>query len=84
MVPSKRRLDPRQPTKFKKRKTKPVAEGSGDDVLLWEVKSILGAPDATEDQKPGVALSDAAGVSFSRFDEIEVNIQQLSSSGDYS
>jgi hypothetical protein len=81
MTQGKHRLDSREPVKFKRRKTKPVVEGSRDDVLLWEVKSLLRAQDSPEDLE--ASLSDTNRISFSRFDEIEVNIKELLSTGIY-
>ena len=79
MKSGKHQLNIRQPVKFKKRKIKPIIEGSRDDVLLWEIKSLLGEQG---DREASTAPSETDGPSFSLFDEIEVDITELSSSGD--
>jgi len=81
MPSGKHGLDSRLPVKFKKRKTKPVIEGSGDDVLHWEVNSLIRANGSVEDQESVGVQSDTDALSFSRFDEVEVDIMELSSSG---
>ncbi len=81
MAPGKHGLDSKPPLKFKKRRTKPVIEGSGADVLQWEVESLIHANGNVENQESSAVQSDIDSLSFSRFDEIEVNIQELSSSG---
>lgn len=82
MAPGKHGLDSRPPIKVKKRKTKPVIEGSADDVLHWEVNSLILANGKVEDQESVDVQADTSVLSFSRFDEIEVDIMELSSSGD--
>jgi hypothetical protein len=75
-------LNSRPPVKFKKRKTKAVVEGSADDVLHWEVNSLILANGNVEDQYSVGVQSDTNAPPFSQFDEIEVDIMELSSSGD--
>ena len=82
MAAGKHGLNSRPPVKFKKRKTKPVMEGSADDVLRWEVNSLILANGSVEDQESVGVQSDTHALLFSRFDEIEVDIMELSSSGD--
>ena len=81
MVPGKHRLDSKPPLKFKKRKTKSLIEGSGADVLQWEVESLIRTNGNVEKQESSAVQVDIDSLSFSRFDETEVNIQELSSSG---
>lgn len=63
--------------KFKRRKVKAVAEGSGEDILVTDVKALLKKNFTGEEmeEEKEVALS------FKRFDEIEVDIVELSSLG---
>jgi predicted RNA-binding protein with TRAM domain len=78
MSQGKHRLDGAQKGKFKKRKVKPIAEGSTEDVLLSDIKALRlshsynGETDeASGNRSPSV----------SRFDEVEVDIVELGSSG---
>ena len=71
-----------QQGKFKKRKVKPVAEGSAEDVLLSDIKALrLSHSSNQETQETSRNVSSATSPSFSRFDEIEVEILELGSSG---
>jgi len=67
----------------KKRRPKPVAEGSGEDVLLSEVKNLIrdhvGTDDQLSESRAGSLPTNS--LPFSRFDEIEVTIDELSSTG---
>ena len=80
-MPGKHGLDSKPPLKFKKRKTKSLIEGSGADVLQWEVESLIRTNGNVEKQESSAVQVDIDSLSFSRFDETEVNIQELSSSG---
>lgn len=79
MAPQKHRIDAKQTSKQKKRKTKPIVEGSGDDIRLAEVNSLIRVHGAGV-QEP-TDSSDVGFPSFARFTELEVDILELSSSG---
>ena len=81
MGPAKHRLDSSQPVKFKKQKVKPTLEGSGDDVLLSDIKALLTAHASGQNQELTSELSETALLPFTRFDEVEVDILELSSTG---
>lgn len=83
MATGKHSLDSNIPSEIKKRKVKPVAEGSGEDILLQEVKYLIRGH-AIEDEErhySHTGISNAASLPFSRFDEIEVTVEALSSTG---
>jgi hypothetical protein len=82
MGQGKHRLDFKQSNKIKRRKPKPVVEGSGDDVLSWEIQSILRTLDNSEAQDSGIGFPEAEPLSFSRFKEVTVDINVLNSSGE--
>ena len=82
MGQGKHRLDFKESNKIKRRKPKPVVEGSGDDILSWEMQSMLRASDSPEIQDPGTVFPEAQPLSFSRFEEVTVDINELSSSGE--
>jgi hypothetical protein len=75
-MPGKHALDTKKPMKFKKRKIKPVVEGSGEDILLQEVKALLRKNDTAEQEDEEERIP-----GFKRFDEVEVDIVELSSLG---
>src|SRR5271169_3547974 len=66
----------------KKRKTKRVEIGSGEDILLTDVKSLL-SRFASPTPKNGSTTepSSESQMPFSRFDEIELEIRDLSALG---
>lgn len=75
-------LDTKKPTKFKRRKVKAVEEGSGEDILLTDVrvllkKNFVAEMEETEDGEE----TQENELGFKRFDEIEVDILELSSLG---
>ena len=79
----KHTLATKQPTKFKKRKVKAIEEGSGEDILLTDVKVLLKnfvAKTEMDDDEESFA-SEENELGFKRFDEIEVDILELSSLG---
>jgi hypothetical protein len=78
MSQGKHRLDGRQQGKFKKRKVKPVAEGSTEDVLLSDIKALRLSHSSTGETEEA---SGNKSPSFSQFDEVEVDIVELGSSG---
>jgi len=83
MAPGKHSLNSNIPSKIKKRKVKPVAEGSGEDILLQEVKYLIRGQ-AIEDEEghySHAGMSNATSLPFSRFDEIEVTVEALCSTG---
>jgi len=68
---------PKGPKKFKKRKIKTIAEGSGEDILVTDVKTLLTKYSAVKEEgKDG-----DTELGFKRFDEIEVDIEEFSSLG---
>jgi len=84
MQQGKRNLDvTEKPRKFKKRKVKPMVVGSADDVLLAEVESFLRKIPAAADQDD-LRQGDERSLSLSRFDEVEVDIVEITSSGSQS
>ena len=68
---------PKGPKKFKKRKIKTVAEGSGEDILMTDVKMLLTKYSAA----PEEGIDGDTELGFNRFDEIEVDIEEFSSLG---
>lgn len=78
MIQGKHRLDGGQQGKFKKRKVKPVAEGSAEDVLLSDIKALRLSHSSTGETREAPGNKSP---SFSRFDEVEVDIVELGSSG---
>jgi hypothetical protein len=79
MAPQKHRIDSKQPLKYKKRKTKPIVEGSEEDIRLAEVSSLIRVH-GTGAQESSIS-SDVALPPFARFAELEVDILELSSRG---
>lgn len=80
----KHTLDTKKPTKFKRRKVKAVEEGSGEDILLTDVRVLLKkfmAKTEDTDDADETSASQENGLGFRRFDEIEVDILELSSLG---
>ena len=65
------------PKKFKKRKVKAVAEGSGEDILVTDVKTLLRKYSAVSEE----GRDEDTELGFKRFDEIEVDIEEFSSLG---
>ena len=71
-----------QPRPPKKRKLKAIVPGSAEDVLLSDIKSLL------QRHRPGLQGVETAGSPskrtdrpFSRFTELEIEIQELGSLG---
>ena len=78
----KHRLETKQaPRKFKKRKTKPIVAGSAEDVLVSEVASIIRTHDASDSLEGDIIRTDGSEKSFSQFDEIVVDVLELTSAG---
>jgi len=69
--------DTKGPKKSKKRKLPRVVEGAPDDVLAWEVKSVLNSFG-----KEAESETEEEALPVSRFDEVEVTIKEFTSSGD--
>jgi len=79
---SKHRLETRHvPKKFKKRKTKPIPVGSAEDVLASEVASIIRAHDTSNQQEEEFIQSNGTEKGFSQFDEVVVDVLELTSGG---
>ena len=77
----KHALDPKKPIKFKRRKVKAVEEGSGEDILLTDVRALLRKNLSGQEEDEGNEESQQGELGFKRFDEIEVDILELSSLG---
>jgi len=69
------------PRKFKKRKTKPIVAGSAEDVLVSEVASIIRTHDTSDSQEGDIIRTDGSERSFSQFDEVVVEVLELTSAG---
>jgi hypothetical protein len=74
----KHKIHFKSPKKFKKRKVK-IVEGSAEDILLYDVRSMINSNEPLED--PDEIEKTSTSVSFGRFDEIEVRITELNSLG---
>jgi hypothetical protein len=71
-----------QAGQYKKRKPKSVEIGSGEDVLFSDVKSMLNRfASAVSTNESTIVSPSESRVSFCRFDEVEVEIRDLSSLG---
>jgi hypothetical protein len=66
------------PRKFKKRKTKLIVAGSAEDVLVSEVASIIHRHDTSDSH---IIRTDGTERSFSQFDEVVVDVLELTSAG---
>jgi len=78
----KHRLETRQvPRKFKKRKTKPIVAGSAEEVLVSEVASIIRKYNTSDSQEGDIIGADGSEKSFSQFDEVVVDVLELTSAG---
>ena len=78
----KHRLEAGQgPRKFKKRKTKPIASGSAEDVLLSEVAAVIRAHDTSKGQGQEIAETDGSERAGSQFDEVIIDVLELTSGG---
>ena len=69
------------PRKFKKRKPKPIVAGSAEDVLVSEVASIIRTNDTSDSQEGEIIRTDGSEKSFSQFDEVVVDVLELTSAG---
>jgi hypothetical protein len=74
-------LEAPQTQKNKKRKAKLPLEGSGEDVLLSEVNSLLYSQASGKDKEPALGPTAAIALPFERFHEVEVDILEHSSLG---
>jgi len=81
MSSQKHQLDSKGASKVKKRKVKPLVEGSGDDILNEEVKNLIRTHSTSTETRVGDVPADEEARSFSKFEEIEVDIIELGSSG---
>jgi len=86
MIPQKHGIaSPGLQRPSKKRKVKPVTQGSGEDVLLSDIKALLqkcqqaSMSNCSASNIPS-SVSDTT-IPFSRFDELDVEIQELGSLG---
>jgi hypothetical protein len=72
------------PATNKRRKIKVALEGSGEDVLLHDVKTLLKnvSPDKEPESNLKNSQLETPPSPFSRFDEIQVRITEFSSLGD--
>lgn len=83
MGSTKHKLDLSQPMKSKKRKVKLPQEGSGEDVLLSDVKALLSSQGSQQNEESTAESVRSTALPFARFDEIEVNILEISSLGKF-
>lgn len=84
MAPEKRLHDTvsKQPAKIKKRKSKPILEGSEDDVLIQDIISLLRKHGYPEVESNTLSSNVDGPLFFSRFEETEVDIMERSASGE--